>query len=124
MIPKKWLYAALVCFALAPAAYADCTKPTNRPANFPDGSKADLDTMLASKQQVQDYIKSAQGYVDCMDKSENDAVKAMEAKGMEKDDIMAALRERRKSRNDVVDQMQATGKAFNAEIHKYQKQHK
>lgn len=124
MTPVKWLYAALVCFALAPAAYADCSKPANRPASFPDGSKADLDTMLAAKQQVQDYIKSAQGYVNCMDKGEKDAVKAMESKGMEKDDIMAALQARRKSRNEVVDQMQATGKAFNAEIHKYQNQHK
>ena len=34
------------------------------------------------------------------------------------------LQARRKKRNHIVDQMKATGDAFNAEIHKYQQAHK
>lgn len=124
MLKSKWVLAAAFAGILATTGHAECTAPSTPPKDFPDGSTANLDTMLAAKKQVDAYLKSAQGYVNCVDSEESAALKKLQAnKDMDKDARAAKvkeLEERRQKRNAVVDQMKATGDAFNAEIHKYQ----
>lgn len=128
MLKSKWVLAAAFAGILTSTGHAACTKPSAAPTNFPDGATADLDTMVAAQKQVQGYLKSAQGYVNCIDSEESAELKKMEAdKSLDKDAKEAKIKElqaRRNERNHVVDQMKSTGDAFNAEIHKYQQAHK
>ena len=120
---RNWLFLTIIATFFAAAANADCTPPGAAPSQFPDGSKASQDEMLAAKKQVDTYVSNARDYVSCIDSNEAAALKEIRANDKiskdDKDSRIKALEEKRKARNKVVEQMHTAAKAFNAEIEKY-----
>ena len=120
---RNWLILAILTTLFASVASADCTPPGAAPAEFPDGSSATQDEMLAAKKQVDTYVNTARDYVSCIDSNEAVEMKKIRANDKmskeDKDSRIKALEANRVARNKVVEQMHQTAKAFNAEIEKY-----
>lgn len=120
------MLAGLLAGILASAAHAACKEPSAPPSHFPDGSKANRATMLKAKKKVDAYITQGQAFLDCMDAGQEKAMAWIQAHPkMDKKEKAAKMKLISKGvdeRNRVLDQMKATAKAFNDEIHKYEAQ--
>lgn len=107
---------AAPAFALA----ADCTAP-EPPVNLPDGETATKEEMLEGQRTINDYMKEAQAYVDCIDATEDEEMKKMMELGEQaRKNKVKELQDARKDRNAVVTQMQRTADSFNTELQEFQ----
>lgn len=126
MSRRTWALATAFTGILAGTAHAACTMPGQPPKHFPDGSTANRAAMVAAKQKVDAYVSSARKYIDCVDTDVAARLKAIRGNDKldqkEKAARLKPLQEENKERNQVLDQMKATASAFNAEIHRFNKQ--
>jgi hypothetical protein len=114
---KALLPVSLLAAVIAAPAFADCTAPTIA-ITVPDGSKATIEEMLATKHAISDSDAAVQKYADCM-KAEQDAKIAAggdKMKDEEKVKISAAYTDRQ---NAVADQLQKVADQFNVEVRAY-----
>ncbi len=102
---------AFLALLLTTQAYAECVRP-EAPV-IPDGSTADLATMVEGQKAVKAYVADSEAYLDCLNK-EGEA--SMETESDE--EKMARIEEH----NSSVDSMEAVANEFNEEIREYKEQ--
>ena len=122
----KALIVIAAAAALAPlSASAECPYPT-APKSIPDGSKATLDEMMATKKAVKDYDDATSTYLDCIKKEHDDAVVALgdlnsDKQKKAKDQLDKVEAEKH---NAAVTQDQTVADHFNEQVRVYKAQKK
>jgi len=61
---KKYVSAMVLWAAFAVPAFADCARPA-APGNIPDGDKATMEDMMATKKAVDAYKRDMEEYLSC-----------------------------------------------------------
>jgi hypothetical protein len=111
---KKAVLLVLLAMSL-PAAAADCIYP-RAPGRMPDGNTASREEMVTAKKQVDDYIASMNGYLDCI-KAEHDTAMADTAVPLN-DEQKKQITVRFVQKNDAaVDEQQDVASRFNEQRH-------
>lgn len=105
--------AALAALAVSPV-FADCTAPTP-PSEIPDGSKATLQEMLATKKQVDAFNSATNAYLDCL-KSEHEAALAADGPNPSDDQKAKLDKIETEKHNAAVDRLQSVADRFNEQI--------
>ena len=98
--------AALAAFAALPAAAKECDAPGPAPI-IPDGTTATADQMKTTRDAVQAYVNVLQDYQDCLE------LKIKRAPGGTKAEELQRMRD---AGNAAIDQAQALGKAYTAQL--------
>jgi hypothetical protein len=111
---KHFITALILAGGLAAAqANAACDYPT-APGKFPDGTQATKDEMVAAKNQVVQYNKDMETYLNCL-QSELDAKVAADAKATpEKKAEMARVHDEK--HNAAVQELQSVADRFNEQL--------
>jgi hypothetical protein len=111
---KVLLPLSLVAALVASPVFAECVVPQNE-VKIPNGSKATMDEMLATKHAIQEANTSVEAYAACI-KAEQDAKIAAggpDMKDEEKVKISTAYAARQ---NEQVEKLQALADRFNVEV--------
>jgi len=114
---KFLLPVALLGAAAAAPAFAECVPPTIA-VNMPDGSKATMDDMLATKRAIKDMDAAAQQFDDCLI-AERDAKIAAGGDSMKEDQKVKISNEYADRQNEVADKLQKIADQFNVEVRAY-----
>ena len=114
---KFLLPVALLGAAVAAPALAECVPPTIA-VNMPDGSKASMDEMLATKHAIKDLDAAAQQFDDCL-VAERDAKIAAGGDSMKEEQKVKISNEYADRQNEVADKLQKIADQFNVEVRAY-----
>jgi hypothetical protein len=111
---KHYITALILAAGLAAAqANAACNYPV-APGKFPDGNQASKDEMVAAKNQVVQYNKDMETYLNCL-QGEYDAKLAEDAKATpEKKAELARVHDEK--HNAAVQELQAVADRFNEQL--------
>ena len=114
---KALLLLAATAALSAGAAYADCPYPA-APDKLPDGASATMQEMLAGQKAVNDYQKSINDYVACIDKALEQSIASAgdQLKPEQKADMQ---RVETQKHNAAIDQLQSVADRFNEQVKAY-----
>ena len=118
---KVLLPVALLAVVMAAPAFADCTPP-NTHITVPDGSKASMDEMVATKHAIQESDAATKLFADCLNAAKDAKIAAGgdQMKDEEKRKIGAEFDGRF---NAVAQLVQQTADKFNAEVRAWKALH-
>ena len=102
------IFLSALLLAASPVVFAECSRP---PApEMPDGSVAELQTMVDGQAAVKAYVAGTEAYLDCL---------GAEGELAGEEEMPEAKLARVELHNAAVDEMEAVAEAFNAEIREY-----
>jgi hypothetical protein len=112
------LFAAPLLLVLGTAAHAACVYP-QAPQNFPNGTTATKEDMLAAQAAIKAYSSEVQDvYLGCLEKEKNDAIAALDSSDAEAyAQQKTAIEEiHAKKHNAAVDEISAIAARWSEEI--------
>ena len=102
------IFLSALLLAGSSVAFAECSRP---PApQLPDGSVADLQTMVDGQGAVKAYVAETEAYLDCL---------GAEGEAMSAEETPEQKLARVDQHNAAVDEMEVVASAFNEEIREY-----
>ena len=118
MFRNSTLRASLIALAsliATPAAFAACDYP-HAPGQFPDGTSAALEEMLAARNQVQQYTAGMDAYIKCIDEEGPTAPAGKQLTDAQKKEQDARERVRLEKHNAAVADEEAVAERFNVQL--------
>lgn len=126
MIRNSRLAAGLVtlaAIAVAPSGYAACTSP-KAPGQFPDGTVATKDEMIAASKDVKAYMTEMDGYLKCVDTEDPPAAAGTKLTPEQQKAQTAREIARTQKHNSAVAEEEAVSAQFNVQLRAWKEKNK
>lgn len=109
---------ALGALAAAPSSFAACEYPP-KPGQFPDGTTATLEQMVAAQKGVKQFMAAMDAYLKCVDEENPPAPAGTQLTDAQKKEQDAREKVRVQKHNAAVTDEETVAESFNVQLHAY-----